>query len=350
MVIDRKYEYVFDAKYRVNPALEGSDYYSSISHHPGSETGDINTMHRYRDAIVYANDAGPYERIMFGAYVLFPYTNQEEYKEHKFYQSIDKVNIGGLPFLPSATELVQDMLEALISDSPDSAFERTTLPRGIEDKLAKIDWSRRDVLVGALRNFSQLNICLANHFYHIPASKVKENALPIRYVAIYQSKNLFGKDAGIRYYGEVISCNRVKRRDILEIPKNSDEDYYRFEIKEWKKLNAVLEAKEIREFPFLTNLFLLQHCSSLPDLHIRSEEEYRLYTELKRIANDSSVNDEENNNAYRINDKTIVIDNGGILVWNEKKLVDRFELADFSRRPSEMFRMIKYAIMGNFQR
>ena len=54
-----KYEYVFDAKYRVNPALEGSDYYNTISHTPGPETDDINTMHRYRDAIVYHNGADP---------------------------------------------------------------------------------------------------------------------------------------------------------------------------------------------------------------------------------------------------------------------------------------------------
>ncbi|MCR5421975.1 MAG: restriction endonuclease-like protein, partial [Lachnospiraceae bacterium] len=96
-----RYEYVFDAKYRVNPALEGTDYYANISHHPGPETGDINTMHRYRDAIVYASGADPYERTMFGAYVLFPYNNEKEYRSHKFYQSIGKVNIGGLPFLPS---------------------------------------------------------------------------------------------------------------------------------------------------------------------------------------------------------------------------------------------------------
>lgn len=131
-----KYEYVFDAKYRVNPALEGSDYYNTISHTPGPETDDINTMHRYRDAIVYHNGADPYERTMFGAYVLFPYANKEEYRNHKFFESIEKVNIGGLPFLPSETSMVQDMLDALIADSPDSAFERATLPRGIEDKLA----------------------------------------------------------------------------------------------------------------------------------------------------------------------------------------------------------------------
>ena len=38
-------------------------------------------------------------------------------KNHKFYKSIDEVNIGGLPFLPSATELVTELLDELISNS-----------------------------------------------------------------------------------------------------------------------------------------------------------------------------------------------------------------------------------------
>ena len=71
-------------------------------HQPGPKEDDINTM-RYRDAIVYQNGVSPYERTMFSAYVLFPYHNEEEFRHHRFYKSIDQVNIGGLPFLPSAT-------------------------------------------------------------------------------------------------------------------------------------------------------------------------------------------------------------------------------------------------------
>ena len=33
------------------------------------------------------------------------------------------------------------MLDQLIADSPDSAFERATLPVGIEERLARVDWS-----------------------------------------------------------------------------------------------------------------------------------------------------------------------------------------------------------------
>lgn len=335
-----KYEYVFGAKYRVNPALEGSDYYNTISHTPGPETDDINTMHRYRDAIVYHNGADPYERTMFGAYVLFPYANKEEYRNHKFFESIEKVNIGGLPFLPSETSMVQDMLDALIADSPDSAFERATLPRGIEDKLAKIDWNQRDVLVGALRNRAQLDTCLKYKFYHIPASKIRDADLPIHYVAIYQSINIFGREAGIRYYGEVTKTSAVKRRDIREIPKNSDEAYYRFEIKEWKELNIPLVAKEVRDFPFFTNMFLLQHCPDVPDLHISSEEEYRLYIEVRRLANDASVNETDAEPGFKYDDKTIIMENGDIVVLKDGTKIEQISIETFMRKPRESMRVI----------
>lgn len=74
---------------------------------------DINTMHRYRDSLVSMSN-GPYERTAFGAYVLFPWSNEQSYEDHHFYKSIDQVNIGGLPFLPNATDMVERFLECLI--------------------------------------------------------------------------------------------------------------------------------------------------------------------------------------------------------------------------------------------
>lgn len=79
---------------------------------------DINTMHRYRDSIV-ALVNGPYERTAFGAYVLFPWFDEQAYQKHHFYESINKVNIGGLPFLPNATTLVKRFVERLIDKSPE---------------------------------------------------------------------------------------------------------------------------------------------------------------------------------------------------------------------------------------
>ena len=342
---DIEYEYVFDAKYRMNLALPGTDYYETISQSPGPEVNDINTMHRYRDAIVYQSGAFPFERTMFGAYVLFPYSNEEEYRHHRFYESINKVNIGGLPFLPSAISLVSQMLDELISDSPESAFERATLPRGIEDKLQRVDWSIRDVLIGDLRTMEQLSVCLKYRFYHIPVSQVRDENLPIRYVALYQSKRLFGGEAGIRYYGEVKLCNRVRRRDIRYIPKDSDERYYYLEVKEWKILSKPIGIKERAMGRQFTNMFLLEHSSETPELGIRSEAEYRLFSELKRVLNSAEINDDGTDIGFVFNDATIIFEEGKIHVYRDQKICAEYEINDFSRSPNAVFRNLQQALL-----
>src|SRR5690606_26571055 len=117
------------SKYRVDFALSNTSYGRIYNGIPGPMEEDINTMHRYRDSIVVRND-GPFERKAFGAYVLFPWNNEEIYQDHKLYKSIDEVNIGGLPFLPNATQLVEQFLEHLIDKSPEEILEEGILPRG----------------------------------------------------------------------------------------------------------------------------------------------------------------------------------------------------------------------------
>ncbi len=340
---DTQYEYVFDAKYRINPALPGTDYHRSVGPTPGPEISDINTMHRYRDAIVYRNGASPFERTMFGAYVLFPYDNEAEYQHHRFFESIAQVNIGGLPFLPSATSLVSEMLEQLIDDSPQSAFERATLPRGIESKLAKVDWSVRDVLVGSLRNREQLQICLKHRFYHIPVNRIKDDDFPIHYVAIYQSRHLFQEEAGVSYYGEVTKCIPVCRCDIREIPSEKTEAYYRFEVKEWKRLPKPIAVKEIGFDKLTTNRFLLEHSSEIPELWLRSEAEYRLYTELKRAVRDTEINDDAKQPGFMFGDYAVNFNDGKILLSKDKHIFEELELSEFARFPNATFRQMQKA-------
>ena len=337
------YQYVFDAKYRINPALPGTDYYQAISSQPGPEVGDINTMHRYRDAIVYQSGSLPYERKMFGAYVLFPYHNEKEYRSHKFFESIRKVNIGGLPFLPSATELVSSMLDELISESPESAFERASLPVGIEEKLAKVDWSTRDVLVGTLSSREQLSVCLQFKFYHIPCKQIRNTDLPIHTIALYQSKKKkFGADSGIRYYGEVTRCSIVPRNQITELPKDSKELYYRFEIKFWKTLPKPIAAKEIRIVShLLTNRFLLEHSNEASELKLRSESEFRLYNELKRALNSTEINEEETEIGFSYKDSLILFEDGMINVYKQNRIVCQYSIESFSRSPNGVFRQLK---------
>ena len=339
-----EYEYIFDAKYKIDPSLPGSAYHQYICSLPGPKEEDINTMHRYRDAIV-SEEHHRFERSMVGAYVLFPYTNEEEYRGHRFYKSIDKVNIGGLPFLPTATDLVSEMIDELVNDSPDSAFERATLPKGIESKLAKVDWNRRDVLIGTLKNKEQLSISINQKFYHLPVKQLPDDRLPIRYVAIYQSQRFFGADAQIAYYGEVKRIQKVKRYQITEIPYTPDrgnEDYYRIEIRQWRKLaRSIRIAKGIRQTRF-TNEFLLKHSESTAELLLRSEEEYRFLTELKRFVMDASIiNDEDDRPlGFAFGEHKILFQDGEIKLIKEGKMVSLCTISDFMKRPNIEFRGI----------
>lgn len=342
------YKYVFDAKYRIEKEPENS-FYPDPNNNPGPKVDDINTMHRYRDSIVYENKVSKFtfEKTMFGAYVLFPYDDEELYKEHHFYKSIESVNIGGLPFLPGATSLVQKLLEELISDSKESAFERTTLPRGIEEKLAVVDWKKRDVLIGTFRSRKQFDICFGKNFYYIPVKQIPDERLPIHYVALYQTKNKFGIDAGIRYYGEVLRTAIVRRKNIKEIPlthANAEELYYRFVIRRWDMLERGIEPKE-HGFPCdYTNMFLLQHSEYIPELLIESEEKYRFYAELKRSVKHAEINKDADNIGFEYGDVHFIFTDGNILAIKEGRIVEKRAISDFARRPADTYRRLRMAI------
>lgn len=106
--------YIFDAKYRIQFDRDYMKLYGG----PGPTTEDVNTMHRYRDAIAIPHPMKPTEYkqgVVSGAVVLFPYPNEILYRDHKFYKSISQVEIGGLPFLPGSTTLVREKLELLLA-------------------------------------------------------------------------------------------------------------------------------------------------------------------------------------------------------------------------------------------
>ncbi|WP_298836147.1 hypothetical protein [Clostridium sp.] len=78
---DKAYEFVFDAKYKIDTSTEYQKSYGGI----GSK-------------------------------------EEEEYKNHDFYKSIEEVNIGGISFLPSTTRLMEEFLDKPINESSYSTF------------------------------------------------------------------------------------------------------------------------------------------------------------------------------------------------------------------------------------
>lgn len=348
---DVPYMYVFDAKYRIenNPT---DPFYPDNK--PGPKVDDINTMHRYRDSIVYENTGFSrfmFEKKMFGAYVLFPYDDPNgEYKEHRFYKSIETVNIGGLPFLPGTTELVENFLAELVADSSESAFERASLPRGIDEKLAKVDWSVKDVMVGTVRTPEQLQFSLDKHSYYVPAKYISDDILPIRYIALYE-KGL-GGESGIKRFGEVLTTQKFKRSRIpvtMRPGTAPEELYYYFTVRKWESLPRIIGLQDTTKGkPQFTNKFLLDHCTKSYQLFaISSEEEYRLMTEINKAFEVMSASTADNNAAvYRINDtRSVIVADGHFTITSDTgDIIDSISISTFARNPRAGFRRIKRQI------
>ena len=178
------------------------------------------------------------------------------------------------------------------------------------------NWPERDVLVGSLRQKVQLDICLRHRFYHIPAYRIRESDFPIRYVALYQSKHLFGPAAGIRYYGEVIRCLSVHRAEIREIPSSRTTPYYRLEIREWKCLDPPIAVGDKGIITAMTNLFLLRHCTRVPELSIGSETEYRLYMGLIHALEEYPARRISFHRHLSIGSFSLCLDNGRVALSN----------------------------------
>ena len=345
---DVPYMYVFDAKYRIenNPS---DPFYPDSK--PGPKVSDINTMHRYRDSIVYENTESSrfmFEKKMFGAYVLFPYDDPNgEYKDHRFYKSIETVNIGGLPFLPGTTELLENFLAELVADSSESAFERASLPRGIEQRLAKVDWSTRDVMVGTVRTAEQLQFCIDKCGYYVPAKYISESQLPIRYIALYE-KDL-GSESGIKHFGEVLTTQRIRRKRIPVKQRpgsDPDEIYYYFTVRKWEHLPHTIALQDTSKGrPKFTNKFLLDHCTKSYQLFaISSEEEYRLMVEINKAFQDLSATTSDDDTAvYRVNDKrSVIVADGNFTITNENgDILGTIAIQNFAHSPRIGFRKIK---------
>ncbi|UQZ34839.1 hypothetical protein C2I18_15660 [Paenibacillus sp. PK3_47] len=285
----KEYKYVFDAKYRLNPAYEGTSYGQKYRQ-PGPEEDDINTMHRYRDAIVYQEQGtGEYERSMFGAYVLFPYPDEERYKTHHFYKSIALLNIGAFPFLPNSTSLVEQFLDEIIQDSPEKAYERSTRPRGTKEYYAN-QLAGKNVLVGSVRGPEQVGVAREHSFYHMPLKNLSDVKIltQIEYVAMCQSRKKFIDPAktGIHWVGKVTDWKVIRRKEIQEIlcrPGTEEELYVRFTIEEWKGLAApiALGGQGILTVLY-TSKYILDRAHEIAELRLETENALREWREKRR--------------------------------------------------------------------
>ncbi|QYF84255.1 restriction endonuclease-like protein [Brevibacterium sp. PAMC21349] len=269
---NQRYNYVFDAKYRIDYAQPES-YYQSRYKTPGPVEDDINTMHRYRDSLVTMSN-GPYERTAFGAYVLFPWSDEQNYEDHHFYKSIDQVNIGGLPFLPNATYMVERFIECLIEKSPEEIQREGILPRGTKE-----EWEstlEEKVLVGTVSNEAIYRDFIQQGYYQIPVNSLKKGWQEAKYVALYMTSGL--GENGVREYGEI---KRIA----------TEEDTVRFFVEVWKNTKQVIRPVKYGIATYMmTTLSILNEAKELPELYMKNKQETTLWRMLRRISDQIEIN------------------------------------------------------------
>ncbi|MCT4592792.1 MAG: restriction endonuclease-like protein [Anaeromicrobium sp.] len=330
------YDYIFDAKYKIEDDIVNIDGEKVNVKRPKDE--DINTMHRYRDAVLHESKDKKIYRTIFGAFVLFPYDNEELYKKHKFYKSIDKVHIGGIPFLPNSTSIMEELLDELIGESRITAYNKKVNAIGEENDLKESYFNQRDVLVGVVKKKEQLKANMENNFYHIPANKINLTN-GIKYVALYEPQK------GVKYYGKVENIEYIKRNQIKELPKESHEIYVKINLKRWQELKRRIGINKFAPNPiWYTSLFLLRNVEKADELCIKSKEEYRLYLELIRYTENSELVDRKDyqNKGFNINNYLIRIDGDNIKVIYDNNEVEIWSIREFMKKPRLILKSITF--------
>lgn len=121
------FKVVLDAKYRFD---RGTLNYPESKFPYGPPLDAVSQLHRYRDALLWEQDVDESVKVAnksIGGVILFPYPKDEqEFKQHPFYQSIERVNIGAIPLQPGAGKenaLYKHYLDSLFEQSGEALTE-----------------------------------------------------------------------------------------------------------------------------------------------------------------------------------------------------------------------------------
>lgn len=93
---------------------------------------------------------------------------------HRLNKSIDSVNIGGFPFLPNSTDLVEQFIDNLLNKIPEQLQKEGILPKGSYVEVTEL-YSADNVLIIVAQNDDHLQHLLTNSSYAVPAMNLSES-------------------------------------------------------------------------------------------------------------------------------------------------------------------------------
>jgi hypothetical protein len=337
----RAYHYIFDAKYRF---ADDGDYIDRFGA-PGPPEDAINRMHAYRDQIVYGQLSGanpgssdqtiwdqgqrPFIQKSVAAFVLYPNTRPDA-EENKFFTSISKVGVGGMPFLPERTDLVNGVLDQLLKRTSETEEDRA-IELGSEDERQRIKQSLEYGFMGIIASPEQLEFIRKHRIYHMPYAELQGVRLRADFIVFFQSKTQFGKEAGVRHWAPVRNFKVGERSQIKPQPPGigrSQGLYAWFELGTLCEREAVLPPNESGHPQYfrVTTRLAFEEARTLDELSLVREPERRLYRELVAAGLRVQLREDRPSGqpAYDIADLRLRFD---VFDANEQKVRIRFDPA-----------------------
>lgn len=260
--------YIFDAKYRIETDKDYLMRYGC----PGPPESAINQMHRYRDALFeHFSESGAFERVAYGAYVLFPFHDERSFSESRFFRSVHTINVGAFPALPGHTSLIDDFLLHLLTRSG-LFHDCAVAPLKLASWERFRDESRHLVLIirvpPADRDMQWIS---SQRLCYIDAKPENLRPSGARFIAFYEPENRC-----IRYYACVSSVILAERRSIHTpwASRRSDNHLcWLFSIGPMEQLPHPIQQHMNRTAWRYANLYSLLHSRSMEELVLTTERE-----------------------------------------------------------------------------
>ncbi len=289
-----KLQLLLDAKYRIDLSPQYVQRYQS----PGPPEDAINSLHRYRDAIldsftVGSSNSRP-KRTVIQAAALFPYRENGagEFTNSRLWSALETIGIGAIPLLPDSTHY----LEAWIGDAIrrggwgflDNLIDHSTVEAGNEWRKAAAEF----VLVGVLRGEDEqrhLDWICVNRTYYMPHRKDQPRQYIAKYVAIYSPSALRSPGA-ITHVAEVLGIEVLPRSEIQTpwaAQRKNEELQVLYKLGEVSQIKSPIEnrgsAQKGKRFstPRWTSNLGLRRAQLLTELMLETEPEWRLYEILR---------------------------------------------------------------------
>lgn len=190
---DKPFWFLFDSKYRFEE-FERNDGGKNSYSVPQDAIGQL---HRYRDAILHTEPINTtYKRAIksLGGVILYPYPlTEEEFKNNNYYRSIEDINIGAMPFLPSKTKLVSYLFYCLMNRSAEEHYERHVEMDRSDYEQHREKWSEF-VTIGVMpSNYveARKEFLKKTNIYYVPYVKNLHSKLYLsKYILVYETGSL----------------------------------------------------------------------------------------------------------------------------------------------------------------